>query len=183
MLVGCLMIKKILFATDLGPYTPLALIHVESLARHFDAKISLVHAVPPLSEFTKAIVKSYCSDNVKREVLKTRNIKGIIESVRDEVFDMVASNKLIEDNILSRLSEIIILPGKPAPIILFEAERIDVDLIIIGSHGPDGAGEKVLGSVASKILQLSKVPVFMVPMLDSRVFKALPDEEQNYLGG
>ncbi len=171
------MIKKILFATDLGPYTPLAFLYVESLARSCDAKISLVHAVPPLSEFTDAIVKSYCSESVKREVLHTRNIKGIIESVRDEVFEMIASNRLIEDNILNRLGDIIVVPGKPAPIILSEAERIQADMIIVGSHGPDAIDHRVLGSVSSKVLQLAKVPVFLVPMLDSRALILSNDDD------
>ncbi len=171
------MIKTVLFATDLGPYTPLAFVYVESIARHFDAKICLVHAVPPLSEFTEAIVKSYCSDAVKREVLRARNIKGIIESVRDEVFEMIASNHLIEDNLLNRLGDIIIVPGKPAPIILSEADRLKADLIIIGSHGPDAIDHHVLGSVSSKILQLAKVPVFMVPMLDARALERSGDDD------
>lgn len=170
------MIKKILFATDLGPYTPLALIHVEALARHFNAEICLVHAVPPLSDFTNAVVKSYCSEDVKREVLRTGNIKGIIESVRDEVFDMIASNHLIENNLLSRLGDIVIVSGKPAPIILFEAERLRADLIVIGSHGPDTVDGRVLGSVSTKILQLAKVPVFMVPMLDARALLKPADD-------
>jgi len=160
------MIKKILFATDLGPYTPLALLHVESLARGFDATIDLVHAVPPLSEFTNAIVKSYCSDAVKREVLGTHNIKGIIESVRDELFEVIASNRLIEGNLLDRMGDIVIVPGKPAPVILFEAQRLQSDLIVIGSHGQDVVDDRVLGSVSLKVLQLAKVPVFLVPMLD-----------------
>ncbi len=176
------MIKKILFATDLGPYTPLALIYVESLASNFDAKISLVHAVPPLSEFTDAIVKSYCSDAVKQEILRTRNIKGIIESVRDEVFEMIAMNHLIEDNLLNRLGDIIIAPGKPAPIILDEAKRLQADLIIMGSHGADAIDHRVLGSVSSKVLQLSKVPVFMVPMLDVRALVKPRDDDMKNTG-
>lgn len=171
------MIKKVLFAMDLGPYTPLALLYVESIARHFDATINLVHAVPPLSEFTEAIVKSYCSEAVKREVLRARNIKGIIESVRDEVFDMIASNHIIEDNLLSRLGDIIIVPGKPAPIILSEAERLHVDLIIIGSHGPDTIDNRVLGSVCTKILQLAKVPVFLVPMISAGALSKPRDDD------
>lgn len=171
------MIKTVLFATDLGPYTPLAFVYVESIARHFDAKICLVHAVPPLSEFTQAIVKSYCSDAVKREVLRARNIKGVIESVRDEVFEMIASNHLIEDNLLNRLGDIVIVPGKPAPIILSEADRLKADLIIIGSHGPDTIDNRVLGSVSSKVLQLAKIPVFMVPMLDSRSLSRSCDDD------
>ncbi len=159
------MIKKILFAADLGPYTPFALTHVESIARHFDASISLVHAVPPLSEFTNAVVKSYCSDAVKREVLSTHNIKGIIESVRDELFEIIASDLLLEEDLLRRIVDIVILPGKAAPTILFEAERLQVDLIVIGSHGANTIDDRILGSVSAKVLQLARVPVFLIPML------------------
>ena len=161
------MIRKILFATDLGAFTPHALVHVESLALQYNAKVSLVHVVPPISEFTSAIVKSYCSDAVKHELLESRNIKGLLESVRDEVFDLIASNALVEDNLLNRLQDIVIVPGKPANVILFEAERLNADLIVIGNHGPDAIDGKILGSVASKVLQLAKVPVYMVPMMEA----------------
>ncbi|VUD56554.1 hypothetical protein TDB9533_02210 [Thalassocella blandensis] len=161
------MIRKILFATDLGAFTPHALVHVESLASQYDAKVSLVHVVPPISEFTSAIVKSYCSEAVKHELLESRNIKGLLESVRDEVFDLIASNSLIEDNLLTRLQDIVIVPGKPANVILFEAERLNADLIVIGNHGPEAIDGKILGSVASKVLQLAKVPVYMVPMMEA----------------
>ncbi|WP_086931351.1 universal stress protein [Agarilytica rhodophyticola] len=160
------MFRKILFATDLGPLTSLSLAYVESLAQHFDAQISLVHAVPPLSEFTNAVVKSYCSDDIKREVLKAGNVQGIIESVKDEVFEMIASQSEVEENILNRLKDIVIVPGKPVPIILFEADRLEADIIVIGSYGVDGAQRNVLGSVATKILQLSRVPVLLVPMIN-----------------
>ncbi len=160
------MIRNILFATDLGSYTPHALVHVESLASQFDAKVSLVHVVPPMSEFTSAIVKSYCSEAVKHELLESRNIKGLLESVRDEVFDFVASNTLVEQNLMTRINEIVIVPGKPANVILFEAERLQADLIVIGNHGPDAIDGRILGSVASKVLQLAKVPVYMVPMME-----------------
>jgi len=163
------MLKNILFATDLGPYTSHALAHVETLAKHFDAQVSLVHAVSPLSEFTNAIVKSYCSDDVKREVLETRNIRGILESVRDEVFDLVTANQDLGESLLERISDIVIVPGKAAPTILFEADRLRADLIVIGNHGVDALDDRVLGSVAAKVLQLAKVPVFLVPMLHQSV--------------
>ncbi|MFT5082277.1 MAG: nucleotide-binding universal stress UspA family protein [Lentisphaeria bacterium] len=161
------MIQKILFATDLGVYTPYALTHVESLAQQFDAKICLVHVVPLLSEFTHAVVKSYCSEQVKRELLETKNIKGLLEAVRDEVFEVVASSQVIEDDLLDRISDIIIVPGKAANVILFECERLGADLIVIGNRGSEAIDGRILGSVASKILQLAKVPVYMVPMISS----------------
>lgn len=169
------MIRKILFATDLGPYTSHALVHVESLASQYNAKIALVHVVSPMSDFTNAIVKSYCSEAVKSELLETRNIKGVLESVRDEVFDLITSNTLIEEQLLSRIEDIVIVPGKPANVILFEAERLNVDLIIIGNHGTEAIDGRILGSVASKVLQLAKVPVYMIPML-SNIAMHLPQD-------
>ena len=160
------MIKKILFATDLGAFTPHALLHVESLSRQYDAKICLLHVVPPLADFTHAIVKSYCSESVKKEILDTQSIKGVLESVRDEVYEMIAANRLIEGDLLERISEVIIVPGKPANVILVEAERVKADLIVIGSHGTEALHAHLLGSVSIKVLQLAKVPVLMVPMMN-----------------
>lgn len=161
------MIRKILFATDLGAYTHHALVHVESLARHYDAQITLVHAVPPVSDFAGAVVRSRCSESVKQEVLAAGNIRGLLDAIRDDVFDIIAADQELETNILPCLKDILVLQGKPAGVILDEADRLKADLIVIGSHGPDAIDSHLLGSVASKILQLAKVPVFMVPMMQS----------------
>ena len=158
------MIKKILFATDLGPYTSHALLHVESLSRSYDATINLVHAVPPISDFAAAIVKSHCSETVKAEVLSAPHIKGLLECVRNEIFEQIATNALVEENMVKRISEIIVVPGYPASVILDEAKRCQADIIVIGSHGAESIDNRLLGSVANKILQLAKVPVFLVPM-------------------
>ncbi len=41
----------------------------------------------------------------------------------------------------------------------------NVDLLIVGSHGSDTESPNLLGSVTSRILQLSRVPVYMVPLV------------------
>lgn len=160
------MIKKILFATDLGAYTSHSLIHVEALAKQFDAKVSVVHAVPPMDDFAAAVVQSYCSDQVKQEVLETPNIMGLFDALRDQVFDLLADGAVDESDLMSLVDNIMIAPGQPAAVILHEAERINADLIVIGSHGIDAIDGRMLGSVVSKVLQLAKMPVFMVPMMN-----------------
>src|SRR5262249_52006620 len=42
------------------------------------------------------------------------------------------------------------------------AERLDVDLIVIGTHGRGGLGHTLLGSVAEKILRKAPCPVLTV---------------------
>lgn len=160
------MIKNILFATDLGAFTTHSLLHVESLARQFNARVSVIHAVPPIGDFAAAVVRSHCSDEVKREVLKTPHIKGLLEAMREQIFEILAREPFEETSFLSMIAEISVLPGQPAAVILREAERLGADLIVVGSHSAEALDGRLLGSVATKVLQLAKVPVFMVPMMN-----------------
>ena len=55
-----------------------------------------------------------------------------------------------------------ILHGKPASSIAAFAEAEKMDLIVIGSRGVGGLRGTILGSVASTVVQKSKVPVLVV---------------------
>jgi len=160
------MFKKILLAADLGPFTSHLLLHLDSLACQFDARIHVVHAVSPLGELASAVVRSQCSEGVKKEVLESTHVTGLLETIRDEVYETFSSSVYSEENLMSRISDIVVAPGHAANVILFEAERSGADLIVLGSHGTESIDGRILGSVAAKVLQLSKVPVFMVPMMD-----------------
>lgn len=50
----------------------------------------------------------------------------------------------------------------PAPSIIDYANKQGCDLIVMGSHGRRGLDALLLGSVAHKVLTLSKVPVLIV---------------------
>lgn len=161
------MIKKILFATDLGVFTTHSLVHVEHLAVNFKARVHVVHAVPPIGEFAAAVVRSRCSDSVKEEVLNVPgHVKGLLETLREQIFEILATETLTEMGLLGLVDDICVQPGQPAEIILSEAERIQADLVVVGSHGMDSLDGRMLGSVATKVLQLSRRPVMMIPMLN-----------------
>jgi hypothetical protein len=52
--------------------------------------------------------------------------------------------------------------GKPYVEIVKAAADMDVDLIVLGSHGRSGISRLVLGSVAEKVVRLAPCPVFTV---------------------
>jgi nucleotide-binding universal stress UspA family protein len=52
--------------------------------------------------------------------------------------------------------------GSAAEAVLQAAERFDVDLVVVGSHGRSGLKRAVLGSVAERIARLSPRPVLLV---------------------
>ncbi len=53
--------------------------------------------------------------------------------------------------------------GNPAQVILKSADENQMDTIVIGSKGRHGLSKTLLGSVAEKIVQNSKIPVVIVP--------------------
>jgi len=58
--------------------------------------------------------------------------------------------------------EIHIRKGKPPEEILQLAEELEVDMIVIGSHGRKGLERAIFGSVAEKVTRNAKTPVLVI---------------------
>ena len=58
--------------------------------------------------------------------------------------------------------ESIILEGSPAVEIIDFAEKNDIDLIVMGSHGKSAIQRFLIGSVAEKVIKHSKIAVLVV---------------------
>ena len=56
-----------------------------------------------------------------------------------------------------------ILVGRVAESIVEFAGKSKCDLILVGSHGRTEVGNMLLGSVATRVLHLSRIPVLVVP--------------------
>jgi nucleotide-binding universal stress UspA family protein len=59
--------------------------------------------------------------------------------------------------------EKIILEGRPSDELLRISQESNVDLLVMGSIGRGGLDRFLLGSVAEKVVQHSKVPIMLVP--------------------
>lgn len=160
------MIKNILFATDLGIYTPFMLHHVNALAGQHNARVVVLHVVEPPGHMAEAVVETYLSAETRRE-LEDVGIKRIIDSIKRRVVDQLEEEYLDGQEGLSHIRDVLVLSGHPADTILSQANELETDLIILGSHGHRNLAPNLLGSVTSKVLQMSRVPVYMVPLMRS----------------
>jgi nucleotide-binding universal stress UspA family protein len=52
--------------------------------------------------------------------------------------------------------------GYPATVIVEEADSLDADLIVIGTHGHSGLKHLLLGSIAERVVQKAPCPVLTV---------------------
>jgi nucleotide-binding universal stress UspA family protein len=68
-----------------------------------------------------------------------------------------------------------VLEGNAAEAILDYAERVDVDMIVMGTHGRSGLDRFLVGSVAERVIRMSDVPVMTVRLTDGD--RAVSDAE------
>jgi nucleotide-binding universal stress UspA family protein len=59
--------------------------------------------------------------------------------------------------------ERVVLPGPPAEVVIDEADRRDVDLIVLGSRGRGALAQLLLGSVSRAVASRADRPVAIVP--------------------
>ena len=157
-------IRTILYATDLGPHGAEIFNHAFSLAKQYGAKIHVVHALEPMSDYAQSLVETM----VPPDALKTLHQEGF-EQVNREMHRRL--EKFCADHLHPEahtvVTEMRAVEGQPAQVILDEAKRVGADLIVLGSHGQTTLGEIFMGSVAHKVLMKArspKIPVFLVPI-------------------
>ena len=165
------MIQTILFATDIGVHTHYLLHHVNTLAERYGARVIVVHAIEPPGHLGDAVVKSYLSDDTRKEFSQD-GITRIIDGVKGRIVDMLEEEFIDGQQGLSNIHDVRVIPGKPVDVIMREAGECGADMIILGSHGEGAAPPNVLGSVTLRILQMSRVPVYMVPLVRNFMDKA-----------
>jgi nucleotide-binding universal stress UspA family protein len=163
------MIKKIAFATDLGVLGPYVLCHALELSKQFNAKVDIVHVIEPMGVFAESILDIFLPQE-DLEHLRKEGVQDVMGTIKERISDTLASEFTGDDD-ESFLGEINVVRGQAAESILEYADDHSIDMIVMGTHGEHGEMMGGLGSVASKVLQRSSVPVLMVPL--SRVTNQL----------
>lgn len=161
------MIRSILYATDLGLYAPYVLQHALALTRAFNASLYVVHAVEPMGLFAESVLHTYLDETQLKE-LRTNGIKTVMASIEQRVLEGFRDEMGDALQDLDLIKAVRVIQGDPPRVVLDEAQQLGVDLLVLGSHSHGADMEIPLGRTASRIVQLSAVPVYLVPMLQHR---------------
>ena len=155
--------NKILVPTDFTPNSDYAFKHAIMIARQNDAKIHLLHVIPEVDSSMRTYLSSVLGDG-KLEELEQKHMKEAQDKGQKSLnsFAKKESATLPED--LARFAEVRVDIGHPVGKILDIADQLDVDLIVMGTHGKGVLEHAFLGSVAEKVLKKSTRPVFVVPL-------------------
>lgn len=155
--------NKILVTTDFTPNSDFAFKHAVMLARQNDAKIYLLHVLPQVDTSMRSYLSSVLGED-RLEEFEQNNL----EKARKELaanLEAFAKNELKnfpED--YARFAGAQVETGHPVFKILEVAEKLDVDVLVMGTHGKGAIEHAFLGSVAEKVLRKCKRPVFVIPL-------------------
>lgn len=144
--------QRILFPTDFSRYNEAALEYASTLSAESGALLFIVH-VDEMSDLNAALGEaSYyyaqTGDSARRRAVRDQlsRVQPAAEGVRYE----------------HRC-----LTGSPVAELLKFAERQNVDLIVMASHGRTGLSRLLMGSVAEALVRRAKCPVLIVKQPES----------------
>ena len=140
-------IERILVPIDFSDQSERVVEWATHLAKEHGSRICLVHAYHLPVEFQQlegAYLPADFWANVRDEASKT--LATTAETIR-------ASGIEVEE---------VVREGYPATVIEEEAERIEADLIVLGTHGLSGLKHLLLGSIAERVVQKAPCPVLTV---------------------
>lgn len=146
-------IKKILFPVDVYDFQPEAADYAMTLAKAFDAKISVLYVMEPLPPRYHseggAIPLAFVEEE---EETALRRAEEKMAEILADCFNACADK-----------SEVLL--GQAAEQIGRIAEECSADIIVMASHGRSILGRVIYGSVTNKVLANTKVPVLVIQPL------------------
>ena len=142
--------KNILAATDFSPVSDAVVEHATSLAQAFGAALWLLHVAAPDPDF----------------VGYEPGPQSVRQTVAAGLHD--AHRKLQDQSAALRARGIdctaLLVQGSTPETIVREAERLDADLIVLGSHGHGAIRRALLGSVSEHVLHHADRPMLILPI-------------------
>ncbi|MBD1588509.1 universal stress protein [Pseudomonas typographi] len=156
------MIRSMLYATDLGIYAPYVLQHALALARAFKAELHVVHAVEPIGRFGESVLRSYLND-AALHTLQQQKISDVLVAIEQRVLQELHDDLADSGHDLALIQAVRVVQGDAAEVILDQARRLDVDLLVMGNRCAGSNQAPALGRTASRVLQLASAPVYLVP--------------------
>ena len=139
--------KKLLVPVDGSTSSLRGVRHAMDQARHGPFTLHLLNVEPPLDDY--GMVGAYLSKQQHNQAMRERAAAVLRRVCR------VLSGKKIRCEAHAAIGEV-------APTIVATARRLGCDSIVMGTRGMGAVGNLALGSVATKVVHLSRVPVTLV---------------------
>jgi len=139
-------VERILVPIDFSDDSARALRHAHVMAQRFGAKLVLLYAVEPIA--THDFAYHPLALDMKQVDLKAR-----------ERMQHVCDREGIDPALIA---EMVVCSGVPHSEITEGAKRLNIDLIVIATHGYTGLKHVLMGSTAERVVRHAPCPVLVV---------------------
>ncbi len=145
-------VKKILVTTDFSESSIHAIDCAVALALDKGAELYVLHVVEKFMDYPLLY-----SDVVPFRV----PARDAYREIEDRTKERIASS-LGEHDARGLEARALVTTGSPHVEIIRAAEREEIDLIVIATHGRSGITHAILGSTAEKVVRRSPCPVLVI---------------------
>jgi len=149
--------KRILIAIDYNPVSEQVAEAGYKLAKTMGAEVCLIHTLAEISYYGVQY-PSFLGYDGYNPVTTDLNMISDLRKIAED-FLVKAAEHLNDPSVKTHLAE-----GETAPSILNYAEEWNADLIVMGTHSHSVLEKLLMGTVASKVLEHTKIPVYMIPI-------------------
>lgn len=151
--------SNILYASDLGDCSRKVFEIAVSEASKHQAELTFLNVVEPVSHNTQNVFNNLIDSEAFRS-MRAKGIETIKQLIEARINDVKATYDLTHSPI-ARVEE-----GNTTETIINVAQEMNAELIVMGSRTTSHSTlERILlGSTASNVLQISPVPVLIVPI-------------------
>ena len=149
--------KKILVPVDFSDSVKPAVSFAANLARKTGAEIHLLHVIDiagTSGEINEAGEWSVTDDATSSDIPL---MMYMLKKIKEKMADLKESEELKGINVVDRIDT-----GSPALAITRSADKLGVDMIVMGTHGASGWNEVFVGSNAEKVVRSAHVPVLAI---------------------
>ena len=140
---------KLLVCVDLSESTEIIVNKIEEITKAIPAKVWLLHNAVPEPDFIEFKVDPLAAREslAKKFHVEHRQIQELASRMRKAGVETTA----------------LLVHGATVDTILKEASDLEVDMIVVGSHGRGAMYQLLMGSVSEAVLHKSRFPVLVVP--------------------
>jgi nucleotide-binding universal stress UspA family protein len=156
--------QNILVPVDFSETSFCAVEHAVFLANKNNAKITLIHVMEPAARPATKFAFSMYNMGEYEEKIENLEQKQVEFELRKETLVREELSKL-EASLMKKGIDVgisIIEKGKVYKMVCAAAEKMETDLIIMGTHGASGFREFMVGSNTYKVVTDAKCPVLSV---------------------
>ena len=156
-------IRHILYATDLSENARYAFGYAVSLARQYDAEITVLHILEDLSPTALLLIGDIIGEK-RWSVLKNEKEFALLSAMKERLKEFCDDYRREVPRCNFIVADILVENGQPVDRIIETAEKTDCDIIVMGSRGQGMLAEVMLGSTSRRVLRRCKKPVLVVRM-------------------